>query len=88
MDEKKPIPIEENMSESLKNAINYLNERNISLDDKINVNFETEPEDDSDNEEFNGMISDEDLNDTDIVDDGEDEIIEEEVDTSDLDNMF
>jgi len=87
MDEKKPIPIDENMSDDLKFAINYLNENNISLDDKIEVHYEEDNDDDED-EDFNGIISESDLNDTEIEDDGEDEILEEEIDTSDLDNMF
>ena len=77
MEEKQPIPIEDNMSDDLKFAINYLNERNISLDDKIDVHFETEEEANEDDEEFNGLVSAEDMNDTDIEDDGEDEILEE-----------
>ena len=85
---KEQIPIDENMSEGLKTAINYLNERNISLDDKIEINFEREPEEDDDDEDFNGYISESDIEDTDVEDDGDDEIVEEEIDVSDLDNMF
>lgn len=84
MNEK--IPIDDNMPESLKNAISYLNEKNISLTDKIDVNFETEPEEEDDG--FNGYISDEDINDSDVEDEVEDEIVEDEVDISDLNNMF
>ena len=39
---KEPIPIDDSMSEGLKNAISYLNEKNISLTDKIDVQFDTE----------------------------------------------
>ena len=86
MNEKQPIPIDENMSDGLKSAINILNSRNISLTDNIEINYE----DDSDEEEddFNGYVSASGLDDTEIVDDDDDEIIEAEVDTSDLDNMF
>ena len=85
---KEQIPVDESMSEGLKNAINYLNEKGISLDDEIVVNFETEPEDDDD-DDFNGYISESDIADTEVLDsDDDDEIIEEEVDISDLDNMF
>lgn len=86
MNEKQPIPIDENMSDGLKSAINILNSRNVSLTDNIEINYE----DDADEEEddFNGYVSDSGLDDTEIVDDDDDEIIETEVDTSDLDNMF
>ena len=86
MNEKQPIPIDENVSDGLKSAINILNSRNVSLTDNIEINYE----DDADEEEddFNGYVSDSGLDDTEIVDDDDDEIIETEVDTSDLDNMF
>ncbi len=89
MDGKQPIAIDDNMSEDLKFAINYLNERNISLDDKIEVHYDDDDdEDENDSDDFNGMISD--VEDSDILDDEgeEDEIIEQEVDTSDLDSLF
>lgn len=86
MDEKQPIPINDNMSDGLKSAINILNNRNISLTDNIEITYE----DDADEEEddFNGYVSASGLDDTEIVEDDDDEIIEAEIDTSDLDNMF
>jgi hypothetical protein len=88
MDEKTPIPIDESMPEGLKNAINYLNEKNISLDDKIDLSFVNEVEEDDETDNFDGVVSQADLDDTELVDDGEDEIVEDAIDVSDLNNMF
>ena len=77
-----PIPINDNMPDKLKNAINYLNENNISLTDKIEVDF---GEDDDDDGGFDGLISSDDMNDTEFE---EDDIFEEDVDLSDLDSIF
>lgn len=85
MEEKQPIPIDDSMPEGLKKALTYLNEKNISLDDKIEVNFESEPVEDED-EDFNGVVSDDDVDDTDV--DEEDEIVEDDVDISDLNDIF
>ena len=79
-----PIPIQDNMPDKLKNAINYLNENNISLTDKINIDAVYE-EDEGETDTFDGYISNEDLADTDLEDD---DIYEEEVDLSDLNSMF
>ena len=85
---KESIPVDESMSEGLKNAINYLNEKGISLDDEIVVNFETEPEED-DEDDFNGYISESDIADTELLDEEDDDVIvEEEVDISDLNDLF
>lgn len=87
---KEPIPIDENMPDKLKTAINYLNENNISLTDKIDVNKNfDDSDDDMDDEDFDGYISEEDLEDSETIDD-DDEIIEEDenVDLSDLDSIF
>lgn len=83
---KEQIPVDDNMPDNLKNAINYLNENNISLTDKIDVQFDDSDDEDSD-EEFDGYISDDDLNDSELLED-DDEIIEEDVDLSDLDGIF
>lgn len=83
---KEQIPVDDNMPDNLKNAINYLNENNISLTDKIDVQFDDSDDGDSD-EEFDGYISDDDLNDSELLED-DDEIIEEDVDLSDLDGIF
>lgn len=88
MDEKTPIPIDESMPEGLKNAINYLNEKNISLDDKIDLSFVNEVEEDDETDTFDGVVSQADIDDTELVDDGEDEIVEDAIDVSDLNNMF
>lgn len=79
-----PIPIEDNMPDKLKTAINYLNENNISLEDKIDVSAVYEADSDE-TDTFDGYISDSDLADTDLE---EDDIYEEDVDLSDLDSMF
>ncbi len=76
------IPINENMPEDLKIAINYLNENNISLTDKIDVSDDEVEE--LDDEEFNGSVSDEDL--VPILDDDIEE--DNNVDMSDLDSIF
>lgn len=76
------IPINENMPEDLKVAINYLNENNISLTDKIDVSDEEIEE--LDDEEFNGSVSEEDL--VPILDDDIEE--DNNVDLSDLDSIF
>ena len=78
-----PIPINDNMPDGLKTAINYLNENNISLTDKIEVDFGDDDEDQGD--DFDGFISGADMNDTEFE---EDDIYEEDVDLSDLDSMF
>lgn len=76
------IPIDENMPEDLKVAINYLNENNISLTDKLDVD-DSEIEE-LDDEEFDGNVSEED-----IVPIMEDDIEESDnVDMSDLDSIF
>ena len=81
-----PIPINDNMPDKLKKAINYLNENNISLTDKIDVeaNFDKEDDDEQD-ESFDGFISNDDIEDTEFEDD---DIYEEDVDLSDLDSIF
>lgn len=80
------IPINENMSDDLKAAISYLNENNISLTDKINVDEEIESLDDD--SEFDGTISDDAFEDSDMSLD-EDELDEDDdVDMSDLDSIF
>ena len=76
------IPINENMPEDLKIAINYLNENNISLTDNIDVSDDEVEE--LDDEEFNGSVSDEDL--VPILDDDIEE--DNNVDMSDLDSIF
>ena len=78
-----PILVNDNMPDKLKNAINYLNENNISLTDKIEVDFGDD--DDDQGGDFDGFISDNDLNDTEFE---EDDIYEEDVDLSDLDSIF
>lgn len=78
-----PIPIDDNMPDKLKNAINYLNENNISLTDKIEVDFGDDDEDQGDG--FDGFVSGDDMNDTEFE---EDDIYEEDVDLSDLDSIF
>lgn len=76
------IPIDENMPEDLKIAINYLNENNISLTDKLDVD-DSEIEE-LDDEEFDGNVSEED-----IIPIMEDDIEESDnVDMSDLDSIF
>lgn len=76
------IPIDENMPEDLKIAINYLNENNISLTDKLDVD-DNEVEE-LDDEEFDGNVSEED-----IIPIMEDDIEESDnVDMSDLDSIF
>lgn len=77
------IPINESMPEDLKIAINYLNENNISLTDKLDVDDDNEVEE-LDDEEFDGNVSEED-----IVPILEDDIEEDNnVDMSDLDSIF
>lgn len=77
------IPINENMPEDLKIAINYLNENNISLTDKLDVDDDNEVEE-LDDEEFDGNVSDEDI--VPILDDDIEE--DSNVDMSDLDSIF
>ncbi len=80
-----PIQIKDNMPEGLKTAINYLNENNISLTDKIEVDFGDDEEDDDQSDSFDGFVSDADIDDIEV---GEDDISEDNVDVSDLDSLF
>lgn len=87
---KEPIPIDDSMPDKLKTAINYLNESNISLTDKIDVNrnFEEDEDDEENDEDFDGYVSEEDIEETADSFDDEDISEDDDVDISDLDSIF
>jgi hypothetical protein len=84
----KEIPINDNMPEDLKQALTYLNENGIGLNDKIEVMSDEElngdtslfTETSTDDEEFEKNLEE--------VGERLNKIREEEINTSDLDEMF
>ena len=83
----KEIPINDNMPDDLKQALTYLNKNGIGLNDKIEVMSEEELNGDS--SLFQNVQVDEDL-DKSFEEIGEklNKIREEEINTSELDEMF
>ena len=83
----KEIPINDNMPDDLKQALTYLNKNGIGLNDKIEVMSEEELNGDS--SLFQNVQVDEDL-DKSFEEVGEklNKIREEEINTSELDEMF
>lgn len=84
----KEIPINDNMPDDLKQALTYLNENGIGLNDKIEVMSDEElngdtslfAETSTDDEEFEKNLEE--------VGERLNKIREEEINTSDLDDMF
>ena len=85
----KEIPINDNMPEDLKMALTYLNENGIGLNDKIDVMSDEELNGDSSLFESTDVDFEEDL-DKRFEEVGErlNNIREEEINTSELDEMF
>ena len=85
----KEIPINDNMPDDLKMALTYLNENGIGLNDKIEVMSDEELNGDSSLFQDTGLEDDENL-DQEFEEVGErlNKIREEEINTSDLDEMF
>ena len=85
----KEIPINDNMPEDLKQALTYLNENGIGLNDKIEVMSEEELNGDSSLFQNDSIDVEEDFDQSfEEIGDRLNQIREEEINTSELDDMF